>query len=100
MKDTIIENLQEDNERLKTRCSNLENKLVLLEASTSALEQCVSRKNLVLSGIADTIADDELENTVISVLGDIDIDADIDAKVKSLDIEDCNWIGKPDKANS
>lgn len=78
----------------------MENKLVLLEASTSALEQYVRRNNLVLSGIPDTIADDELENIVISVLGDIDIDANIDDKVKSLDTEDCNRIGKPDKANS
>ena len=50
--------------------------------------------DLVLCGIPDTTADDELKSTVISVLGDIDVEAE------SSDIEDCHRIGKPDKANS
>ena len=47
-----------------------------------------------MNGIPDTIADDKLESTDISVLGDIDV------KVESSDIEDCHRIGKPDKAES
>ena len=93
LKDIIIKNLQEDNKRLRSRCSNLENKLVSLETSINALEQYGRRNNLVLNGIPDTIAD-ELKSTVISVLGDIDVE------VESSDIEDCHRIGKPDKANS
>ena len=41
----------------------------------------------------DTIAVDELEGTVKSVLGDIDVE------VQSSDIEDCYQTGKLDKAN-
>ena len=94
LKGIIIKKLHQDNERLRTRCSKLENKLVSLETSTTALEQYGRRNNLVLSGILDTTADDELESTVISVLGDIDVE------VESSDIEDCRGTGKPDKANS
>ena len=93
LKDIIIKKLQEDNERLRTGCSNLKNKLVSLETSANALEQYGKRNNLVLIGIPDTTTDDELESTVISVLGDIDVE------VESSDIEDCHRIGKPDKAN-
>ena len=93
LKDIIIKKLQGDNKRLRSRCSNLENKLVSLETSINALEQYGRRNNLVLSGIPDTVAD-ELKSTVISVLGDIDVE------VESSDIEDCHRIGKPDKANS
>ena len=91
----IIKKLQEDNERLRTRCNNLENKLVSLETPTNALEQYGRRNNLVLSGIPDTIADDEFESTIISVLRDIDVE------VESSHIKDCHpdKIGKPDKAN-
>ena len=93
MKDLIIKKLHKDNEKLRTRCSNLENKLVLLETSTNAPEPHGRRKNLVLSGIPDTIANDELESTVILVLGDIDV------KVESSDVENCHQIGMSDKAN-
>ena len=94
LKDIIIKKLQDDNERFRTRCSKLENKLVSLETSTNAFEEYGRRNNLVLSGITDTIADDEMENTVISVFDDIDVE------VESSNIEDCHPIGKPDKANS
>ena len=60
LKDMIIKRLQEDNRKLRTRCSNLENKLVSLEISTNGLEQYGRRNNLVLIVIPDTIADNEL----------------------------------------
>ena len=83
LKDIIIKKLQEDNERLRTRWSNLQNTLVLLEMLTNTLEQYGRRNNLVWSGIPDTIPHDELESTIISVL------ADADVKVESTDIENC-----------
>ena len=92
LKNIIIKKLQGDNERLRTTC-NLENKLVSLETSTNTLEHYGRRNNLVLSSIPDTIADDELKSTFISVFGDIDVE------VESSDIEDCHRIGKPDKVN-
>ena len=83
LKDIIIKKLQEDNERLRTRWSNLQNTLVSLEMLANALEQYGRRNNLVWSGIPDTIPHDELESTIISVL------ADADVKVESTDIENC-----------
>ena len=68
LKDIIIKKLQEDNVRLRTRCSKLQNKLVSLAISANGLEQYGRRNNLVLSGIPDTIADDESESTVISAI--------------------------------
>ena len=68
LKDIIIKKLQEDNVRLRTRCSKLQNKLVSLAISANALEQYGRRNNLVLSGIPDTIADDGSESTVISAI--------------------------------
>ena len=47
-----------------------------------------------MCGIPNTMADDELDSTVISVLADADI------KVDSSDIKDYFQTGKPDKANS
>ena len=81
LKDIVIKKLQENNERLKSRCSNLENKLVSLETLINALEQYRRRKNLVLTGKPVTIADDELESTFISILSNIEV------KVESSDIE-------------
>ena len=48
LKDIIIKKLQEDNERLRSRFSNLEN--LNKETSTNALEQYGMRNNLVLRG--------------------------------------------------
>ena len=45
LKDIVIKKLQENNERFKSRCSNLENKLVSLETLINALEQYRRRKN-------------------------------------------------------
>ena len=68
MKDIIIKELQGDNERLRMRCSHLENKLASLKTSTNPLEQYGRRNNLVLRGIPDTIVHDELESRVTSGL--------------------------------
>ena len=91
LKDIIIKKLQEDNERLRSRFSNLEN--LSKETSTNALEQYGMRNNLVLRGYQIPL---QMINwkTVISVLGNMY------AEVEFSDIEDCDRIGKSDKANS
>ena len=48
LKDIITKKLQEDNERLRSRSSNLEN--LNKETSANALEQYGMRNNLVLKG--------------------------------------------------
>ena len=48
MKDVIIKRLQEENELLRSRCSKLENKVVLLEQSVNQVEQYGRRNNIVI----------------------------------------------------
>ena len=49
------------------------------------------RPHLNLSGILESVSEDVLEESVISVL------ADIDVSVESQDIEACHRLGKPDR---
>ena len=88
LKDTVIKKLQEENERLRVKCQQLENKVAFIESSHDALEQYGRRSNLVISGIPDSVQDSELESTVTSILSDIDVN------VESREVEDCHRIGK------
>ena len=47
--------------------------MALIESSHNVVEQYVGRKNLVISGIPDSVKDSELKSTVASILSDIDI---------------------------
>ena len=49
---------------------------------------------IVLSGIPESVSEDVLEESVISVL------ADIDVFVESQDIKACHRFGKPDREKS
>ena len=53
LKDTDIKRLQEENERLRVKCQEMENRMALTESSHDALEQYGRRNNLVISGIPD-----------------------------------------------
>ena len=88
LKDTGIKRLQEENERLRDKCQQLENKVTLIELSHDALEQYGRRNNLVISGIPDSVQDSDFESTVSSILSDIDVN------VESREVEDCHGIGK------
>ena len=88
LKDRVIKRLQEENERFRDKCQQLENKVALIESSHDALEQYVRRNNLVISGIPVSVQDSDLESTVTSILSDIDVN------VESREVEDCYRIGK------
>ena len=88
VKDVIIKNLQAENERLRDKVSNLESKVVSLKINQNMLEQYGRRNNIEVSGILDSVGDNDLEEKVISVFANIGID------VKSNDIEACHRIGK------
>ena len=88
LKDTVIKRLQEENERLRVKCQQLENRLAFIESSHDALEQYGRRNNLVISGIPDSVQDSELESTVTSTLSDIDVN------VESKEVEECHILGK------
>ena len=52
------------------------------------------RNNVILSGIPESVSEDVLEESVISVLSDIDV------LVESQNIEACHRFGKPDRDKS
>ena len=71
MKDVIIKRLEDENALLRSRCCKLEDKTVSHESSVNQVEQYGRRNNIVISGIPDDVADDGLEDAVISIMGDV-----------------------------
>ena len=91
LKDIVIKWLQEENKKLREKCSKLENDVVCNESSVNALEQCGRRNNIVVSRIPGHVSERDLEETVISVLSDIEVN------VSANDVEAFHRIGKPDR---
>ena len=79
LKDVIIRDLQEENTKLRSRVKVLENKF-------DHLEQHGRRNNNKVSGIPDSIGDDELECLFIKIMKAIDIEVD------QYNIEACSRI--------
>ena len=73
------------------KCSKLENDVVSNESSVNALEQYGRKNNIVVSGISGYVSERNLEETVISVLSDIEVN------ISANDVEACHRIGKPDR---
>ena len=88
LKDVIIKDLQLENQRLRMKVKNLENKVMQLEINGNHLEQCGKRNNLEITGIPDDVSDENLEEKVIHVLSEIQVN------VSSSDIKACHRIGK------
>ena len=82
----MIKHLQDENALLRSRCSKLEDKVVSLESLVNQVEQYGRRNNIVISGIPDDVADDDLE--------------DVDVIVQNGDIQACHRIGKSDQKTS
>ena len=87
MNNVIIKCLQDENALLRSRCSKLEDKVVSLESSVNQVEQYGRRNNIVISGIPDDVADDDLEDAVTSIMEDIDV------IVQNGNIEACHRLG-------
>ena len=64
LKDVIIKNLQEENQSLRKKVSDLESKVISLESDHNSLEQYGRRNNIEISGILDTVPDQNLEQKV------------------------------------
>lgn len=88
LKDIIIKNLQTENERLRNKVSYLSKRVISLETSHNMLEQYGRRNNIEITGIPDTVKNDELENKVIEIFDAIGVEA------RSVDFEDCHRVGK------
>ena len=71
LKDIVIKRIQDENEKLRAKCNTLVKKMVTLEQKLNSLWQYGRRNNFVLSGIPENITDNQLENTVESILSDI-----------------------------
>ena len=91
LKDIAIKRLQEENKKLREKCSKLENDVVSNESSVNALEQYGWRNNIVVWGIPGHVSERDLEETVISVLSEIGVN------VSTNDVEACHGKGKPDR---
>ena len=70
VKDVIIRNLQEENAKLRSKVEVLENEFNHLEG------QYCRRNDIEVSGIPDSIGDNELECSVIKIIKTIDIEDD------------------------
>ena len=75
---------------MRQKCNKLEAKIVKLETEQNSLAHYERRNNIVISGIPDSIDDSNLENTIISMMSDINVNNE------GNDIEACHRFGKPD----
>ena len=73
LKDVIIKRLQDENELLHAKYNKLENKVVSLESSINQVEQYGRRNNIVISNIPNDIGDNDLQNTVVDTMKDVDV---------------------------
>ena len=85
-----IKNLQNKNEKLLQKYEQLERHC----AKYNALAQYGRQNNIILSCIPDSVSDDMLEESVISVLGDIDV------YMKHQDLVVCHRFGEADRQKS
>ena len=90
LKDIVNKKLHEENKKLREKCSKLENDVISNESSVNALELYGRRNNIVVSGLPVHVSDRDLEETVISVLSEIEV------SVSPNDVEACHRIGKAD----
>ena len=61
LKEIVIKNLQNENEKLRQKCERLDRRCAKYESDHNALAQYGRRSNVVLSGIPDSVSDDTLE---------------------------------------
>ena len=73
LKDRVIKRLQKENQNLRQKCNKLEAKMVKLETEQNSLVHYGRRDNLLISGIPDSIDDNNLENTVIFMMSGINV---------------------------
>ena len=87
LKDAIIKNLQVENERLRKKVNVLENKILNLESEHNSLEQYGRRNNIEITGIPDSVPDQNLEEKVVDILNEIIVN------VSPKDTEACHRVG-------
>ena len=68
LKEIVIRNLQDKNEKLRRRYERLEKRCLKYESDHNTLAKYGRRNNIVLSGIPESFSEDVLEESVMSVL--------------------------------
>ena len=91
LKDIIIKNLQDENKRLKTKANALENKIIDLEIQNNNVDQYSCRNDVEISGIPQSVSDNQLEEKVVDILKAIDVN------ITTNEIEACHRLGKKKK---
>lgn len=87
LKDNVIKNLQMENERLRKKVDDLENKIETIERDHNSLEQYGRRNNIEIAGIPDSVLDGDLEKEVTEIMKKINVD------ISENDIEACHRMG-------
>ena len=87
LKDIIIKNLQDQNKRLKTKANALENKITDLEIQNNNVNQYSRRNDVEISGIPQSVSDNQLEEKVVDILKAIDVN------ITTNEIEVCHRLG-------
>lgn len=90
-KNTVIERLLEENEKLRKKCNNAENRLGTTDSFLNQLEQYERRNNIFISGIPVDISDNQLKEVEVKIF------ADIDDNVEASDFNACHRFGKSDR---
>ena len=91
LEDIIIKNFQDENKRLKTKVNVWENKIIHLEIQNNNLDQYSRRNNVEISGIPQSVSDNQLEEKVVNILKAIDVN------ITTNEIEACHRLGKKKK---
>ena len=93
IKDTVIQNLLDENKRLQERVKSLEenynkhqNYIIDIEKQSQALEQYTFSNNLEINGIPNNISDKAFETKCIEILKAVDISVD------NSEIEACHRL--------
>ena len=90
LKDRIIKNLQYENKCLKTKVTVLENKITHLEIQNN-VDQYIRRNNVEISGIPQSVSDNQQEEKVVDILKAINVN------ITSNEIEACHRLMKKKK---
>ena len=93
LKENVIKHILEENKRLRDRitildesCAKQSDKIASMEKDLWDNAQYTRRNNIELSGISDTIDDDELEESVVGILNAIGVNCTVN------DIEACHRL--------
>ena len=90
LKDAVIKRLREENLNLQQKWNKLVAKIVKFETEQNSLAQSGRRSNIVFSGIPESLDDNNLDNTVISMMSDINVNIE----VNFTKISDTNQINQ------